>query len=491
MVNATGIYAQIFKPTAYVVSYFCLYLALAMLVPASVDYLNHNSDWQVFLGSSILTGVPALLMLIATRDDIPAFTLRFGFFLVNMLWLSTAVVAALPLYLSAAGLSFTDAFFEAISGLTTTGSTVLSGLDGMPPGLLLWRSLTQWLGGIGIIGIGLMLMPFLKIGGMQIFTIESSDTGNKPVPQFYKYSLWLLGIYVGLTLLCGLMFYLSGMSGFDAINHAMTTISTGGYSTHDASVGYFHSDGVLWTGCLFMVLGSLPFAVYVKALIHRDYNLMEDPQIPAFLIILGVVISATTAWHYLFTENESFFHVLSSTAFNVISIISTTGFASENYLTWGGFAVATFFVITFFGGCSGSTAGGLKVYRLLVVITAFRTSLQQLLSPNKVAIIKYGREAIDGSILYSVLVFVGAFLTTLVALTIAVSLTGLDLLTALSGALTTLTNVGPGFGPMIGPDHNFASVPDAAKWLFSLGMLLGRLEILAVVVLFTPAFWRH
>jgi trk system potassium uptake protein TrkH len=459
-------------------------LAAAMLAPLVTDLFAYDGDWVVFATAAGLVVTLAGVVALSTRGPTPRPTPRFGFILVVMLWVATPMAGAVPFVLH--GLSVTDAVFETISGFTTTGSTVMTGLDVQPRGILLWRSITQFLGGVGILALGLAVLPFLRIGGMQLFSKESSDRGDRPLPRFASFARSLMAVYGGLTILCALAYASVGMSAFDAVNHAMTTLSTGGYSTHDASMGFFVEDGPLWVGSLFMLIGGLPFALFISILFGRRPGEI-DPQILAYL---GIVVAASIC--LTLARSDGFeARPLAENVFNVISVITTTGYAAGDYTLIGPFAVALFFLLTFLGGCAGSTAGGVKTYRIVVTWTLMRGHLTRLVSPNAVTLTRYGSRQVDPAVFRSALVFLVAYAFCLMAITLGIAATGADLLTAHTAALTALSNVGPGLGDVIGPSGNFVSLSDAAKWLCSAAMLLGRLEILPVLVLLTPEFWRR
>ncbi|MFN3614808.1 MAG: TrkH family potassium uptake protein [Rubrimonas sp.] len=459
-------------------------LAAAMLIPAAVDLAYDSGDWKVFAISSGLVTALAGLMAFSTRGLAPPPTQRFGFIIVAMLWIATPVAGATPFLLF--GMSPMDALFESVSGFTTTGATVMVGLDDMPPGILLWRSISQFLGGVGILALGLALLPFLRIGGMQLFSKESSERGDRPLPRFAPFARSLISVYGSLFVLCALSYAAVGMSAFDAVNHAMTTVSTAGFSTYDASMGHFVENGPLWVGSIFMVLGALPFALYIAVLFGRRPSEI-DPQI---IVFIGIVAAASLSLAAMidggFDDRE-----FAQAVFNVVSIITTSGFAAGDYTLNGPFAVALFFILMFLGGCAGSTTGGIKTYRLVVTWALMRAHLRRLVMPNAVVLTRYGARQVDPAVFRSALVYLVAFALCLMLLTLALAACGLDLLTAHSAALTALANVGPGLGPIIGPSGNFSSLPDLAKLLISMGMILGRLEILPILVMLTPEFWRR
>jgi trk system potassium uptake protein TrkH len=478
-----------FRAAIHIASIFALYLALAMLVPAVVDLATGNADWQVFAFSALFLGGLSMAVALATQGRPPQATTRFGFLLVNMLWLTLAVAGAVPFMASSLEMSLTDAIFESVSGITTTGSTVISGLDDLPPGLLLWRSLLNYLGGLGVIAVGLFLLPFLNIGGVSYFKIESSDIEDKPFERFQTFALALIGIYSGLVLACALLYAAAGMDGFDAVNHAMATLATGGFSTHDASFGaYADRPAILWIGSIFMFVGSLPFSIMMLFALRGRLDALRDPQIRVFAGY-AIVFSVAVAIYLRVRADVPFFEALTHSTFNFVSVITTTGFASDDYNQWGPFAVACAFIATFLGGCSGSTTGAIKAYRFLILFELLANGLRRLIYPSQVLPVRYGDRTVDPETQRAVVLFIAAFFVIWAIGTILLGATGLDLVTATTGALTALTNVGPGLGDIIGPAGNFATLPDAAKWICSGLMLIGRLEILAVFVVFTPTFW--
>ena len=367
---------------------------------------------------------------------------------------------------------------------------MISGLDSAPPGLLLWRSLLQWIGGIGIVALGLLVLPYLKVGGFTVFKMESSDTSEKPFARFAVFVRAFFAIYIGLTVTCAILYRVLGMSDFDAVNHAMSTMATGGFSTHDASFGAFQSPALIWTATTFMAIAGLPFSVLILFAVRGRLDALRDPQIFAYAGIL-FVLSITIALSLRLSHDESFGMALTHATFNVVSVVTTTGFASTDYTLWGPLAVAILFMATFLGGCSGSTSGGIKAYRLVIIAGSIRSGLMRLIYPNSVRPVRYGSVAVEPDMQRTVFLFVCAYVGIWALGSIALAATGLDIETALSGSITALANVGPGIGPVIGPAGNFSSLGDPAKIILVFLMLLGRLEILVVLVLLLPAFWRE
>ena len=478
-----------FRPILLVIGILLTTLAVAMLLPAVADGAHGHADWKVFLISAIVSLFIGVCLVLVNRTGPATLSVRQAFLLTALSWTVITAVGALPFYFSDLGLSYTDAFFEAMSGLTTTGSTVIVGLDDAPPGILLWRALLQWLGGIGIIVMAIAVLPMLQIGGMQIFRTESSDQSEKVLPRAAQIAGAIGVIYLVLTVINGLCYWAAGMTVFEAFCHAMTTIATGGYSTSDASIGHFDSTAIQSVAMIFMVLGSLPFVLYLRAVRGGWRALVTDSQIQWFLAIAVVAILATSGWLWL-ARGWDADDALRDGAFNSLSIMTGTGYSAGNYSIWGPFCIALFLFLMFVGGCTGSTTGGIKVFRFQVAYTTARIQILHLLQPHGVFAAHYNRKPIPEGVAPAVMGFFFLFVVCLVVLTLAFSLFGLDYLTSLSGAATALANVGPGLGYMIGPAGSFAPLPDGAKWLLSFGMLLGRLELFTVLVLFVPSFWR-
>lgn len=477
-----------FSFVAYVTGIAGLNLAAAMLLPMAVDLIDGNPDWQAFLLSSAIVGFFSLMAVLTFSGRTVPFSRRFGFLLINSLWVGATLAASLPYQVSVLHLGFGAAIFETVSGLTTTGSTVLHGLDTMPRGLLLWRSMTQWIGGIGIIAMGLFLLPFLRVGGMQVYRMESSAQDERPVARFSQFAADMLIVYAVLTLACALGYRLAGMGAFDALNHAMTTISTGGFSTHDTSMSRF-GRGVHLVAIVFMIAGALPFTAILRAIVTRNPLAIYDPQIPVFLAVLAGF--STLAF---ISGNSAMDHDVAGLAinsvFSVVSVITTTGFASTDYLTWGTMTVGVFLIATFLGGCTGSTAGGLKTFRLIILFRSLRLGLNEVIFPRGTFLIRYAGRQMSEQALRAVGVFAFAMVTIVLLASLGMMSVGMDFETAFSAALTALTNTGPGLSKQIGPSGNFGLLPEPALWIMSVTMLLGRLEIITVLVLATPTFWR-
>ncbi|WP_150304082.1 TrkH family potassium uptake protein [Pseudomonas saliphila] len=476
------------RPVIYVCGFLVLILAGMMLAVGVFAWSRRDPETQVFLICAAIAAVSGAVMVLSCRRAQFNLIARQLYLLTSLSWVIMSLVGALPLIFSHSNLSLTDALFEAVSGITTTGSTVLSGLEHRPASLLLWRSLLQWLGGLGVIGMAVSILPFLRVGGMRLFHTESSDWSDKSVPRLQSLARLLLGTYFGISVACILSYWAAGMSLFDAINHAMTTVSTGGYATDDRSMGRF-SHGILWIASLFMLLGALPFTMIITFLRRPAMDTLKNQQAIGLVFIIGTVSLMLTGV-LIYQHQYEPFEALTHATFNLVSVITTTGYASTDYLGWGAFSVALFFLVMFIGGCSGSTSGGMKVFRFQLSYLFLRTQIRKLVHPSGVFITQYNGRRVQDEIIQSAVAFSFLFFLALAVITLLLALLGLDLLTSVSASATALTNVGPGVGEIIGPAGNFATLPAAAKWLLCFAMLLGRLELLTLMVLFTPIFWR-
>ena len=467
-------------------------LGCSMVIPAIIDFLWHDFDWRVFANAAMIC-IFVGVSLILTNLRAPmqgSLTIREAYLLTASSWIVVALFAALPFSMSNLQLSYTDAFFEAMSGLTTTGSSVLTGPQLAQPGILLWRGLLQWLGGIGIIVMAVALLPMMRIGGMQLFRTESSDRSEKALPMFSQIVGNIFWTYVAFTLLCIIGLRMAGMPAFDAVAHALATVSTGGFSTWDTSLGHYDNPGAEVVTIIFMLLGSITFTLYLRLWHGRAGTIWRDSQLRWFLGITATLVTVMTVW-LIVAREVSPVEALRKASFNIVSIITTTGFATDDYAQWGPFAVGVFFFVTFVGGCTGSTSGGLKIFRIQVLFQVTRSQLRRVLYPHGVFPATYQGRPISIDVQWSVIAFVFLFGASFAAITLLLALQGLDFLTSASGAATALANVGPGLGDLLGPVGNFASLPAAAKWVLSFGMLLGRLELITLLTLLTPSFWRR
>ncbi|WP_201257914.1 MULTISPECIES: TrkH family potassium uptake protein [Marinobacter] len=465
-------------------------LSIFMTLPVILLAGSEAPNAMAFAESAAIVWGLGILGMAATYRKPRDLKPRYMFVLTVSSWFIIALFSSLPFYLSDLGISAADAFFEGTSGITTTGATVLSGLDDMDRDLLIWRSILQWIGGIGIIGMFVAVLPFLRVGGMRLFATESSEWTDKALPRMKTLSRGLLVVYLAFSIIAVVTYWFSGMTLFDAFNHGLTSIATGGFSTSDLSMGKFN-DLILMEATFFMIIGSLPFFLFVREMHGQHGVLFRDQQVRLFLAILFFVPLFLTLYRWMVSPVPfDPIHNYASTLFNVTSVVTTTGYASEDYSAWGPLAFVLFFFLMFVGGCSGSTAGGMKIFRFQLSLIILREQLMRLLHPRAVLTRNYNGRAVSDEIISSMIAYTFIFLLCLLLITVALAAMQLDFVTALSGALTSLTNVGPGLGDIIGPAGNFGPLPDAAKWVLSVGMLMGRLEILSVVIVLSPAFWR-
>ena len=484
-----GYLSPVFLPLGVLIAL----LGVAMLAPALVDYSAGHQEWEIFVLASAVTIFLGCGLALANRCRVGGLDIRQAFIFTLSAWLVLPAFAALPFYFCVPQIQYTDCFFEAMSGLSTTGATIFTGLEDMNDGLLLWRAILQWLGGIGIIVMALVILPMLKIGGFQLFRLESSQQSGKSMPKITQYALWICLIYLVFTLACIITYYAFSMSLFDAVTHAMTTIATGGFSTRDNSFAAFSDPRLKIAAIVFMCCGSFPFVLYVFAITGKPQALWNDSQIRTFLaiVIAALGILLVHEWR----TSGQIIAVLDK-AFNVVSVITGTGYASSDYAHHdyaggGGVASVVFFLLMFIGGCAGSTSCGIKIFRLQILTSMVVTHLKQICYPHGVFTPWYQNRPVQADICASVLTFFFLFILCVVILALFLAMTGLDFITSISAALTALANVGPGLGPIIGPAGNFAGLSDAAKWALSAGMVLGRLELVTILVFLSPAFWRH
>ncbi len=461
-----------------------------MLVPALYCWGAGIDGAATFGVAAGITGFVAGALILGSRSELRQLNVRQMYLLTALAWVSASFFAALPFAFHGLGLDLTDAYFEAVSGLTTTGSTVMTGLDTAPEDILVWRALLQWLGGLGIIVMAMVALPVLRVGGMQLFHTESSDRTERVFASTTQFIRYVMSAYTLLTLLCTVAYVLAGMPLFDAALHALTTLSTGGYSTHDASLGRYTGAGIHWVAIVFMLAGALPFVLYVQLAQGKRLREVWQSQVTVYLAIILVAAVAIGAWLWL-DQGRSPEPALRHALFTVVSIVTTTGYASSDYMLWGGFPLAIIFVLMYLGGCTGSTSGGIKVFRLQVIYLFARAQVTRQIMPNRVVATRLDHRDVSTAVASSVLAFVGLCVGTIAGVTIILSVFGLDFMTALSSAVTAIGNVGPGLGDTVGPAGHFSSFSDAAKLVMSAAMLLGRLELMTVLVVLTPFFWRE
>ncbi len=478
------------RPVFFVIGLMTAALGMAMFAPMLVDFFDEGRSWRGFGVAGLFTTVFGAVMATATYTPKPNLRARGAFVLTVFAWIVLSLMASIPFMLEPMKLSFTDALFEATSGITTTGATVLTGLDDMPRGVLLWRAILQWIGGIGIIVTAMAILPMLNVGGMQLFRLESSDVGEKILPKAAGLAAGISGIYLLLTVLCMIGYLLTGMGGFDAVAHAMTTVATGGYSTSDASMGGFVDNGADIVCIIFMMAGAMPFGVYLIMATRGNFKApFQDSQVRAFIVVMAALITVVAVSLYV-SGQMSWLRGLRLSAFNTVSIVTGTGYATTDYQMWGPFAMGAFFGFMFIGGCAGSTACSLKIFRYQVAFEAMRAYLFKMPRRNAVAPLRYAGKPLPDSVVYSVMSYFFVFFMTIIIVAILLALIGLDPVTAWSGAGSAVANVGPGLGDIIGPAGNYQALPATAKWVLLIAMIIGRLEIITALVMFTPAFWR-
>lgn len=477
------------RPVGYVVGLLVAFLGVSMFVPMCVDIYVGNPHWMIFAESAIVTTLCGGLMSLAARNGVgDRLTIQQTFLLTTGVWIALPLFGAIPFVLGATEARFVDAFFEAMSGMTTTGATVFTELGALPDGLKLWRGLLQWFGGIGIIVVAMVFLPELRIGGMQIFRSEAFDTMGKVLPQAVDIAKQISFIYVGLTLVCVVAYQVVGMPVFEAIVHALTTVSTGGFSTSDISFGAYQG-APEYVASVFMILASLPFVRYVQMVAGTARPFFRDSQIQTYLVMI-LALTLLMTFYRMFANGDHLEHGFREGLFNVTSIISGTGFASVDYQLWGPMPVALFFFIGLVGGCAGSTSCSIKVFRYQLFFAALKAQVRRLHSPHGVFTPRYEGRPVAEDVLSSVMAFFVLFIVTLGAVSLALGLTGLDFITSVSGAASMLGNIGPGLGDTIGPAGNYATINDTAKWISIFAMLVGRLELMVVYAIFTVNFWR-
>jgi len=478
-----------YKTVFFTLGVLQIILGISMIIPIIFQIIFNELD-SSFIGAGIITIIFGVLFSLSNLDHQKKLNLQQAFLLTALSWLSIAVFGSLPFIFSTLQLSVTDAFFESMSGITTTGSTIITNLNDGPKSILVWRAILQWLGGIGIIVMAITLMPIMNVGGMQLFKISSNDASEKILPKSKEISLRLIIIYLILTFFCATFYKIFGMGYFDSLTHSMTTIATGGFSNYNESIGYFNSTNIEITAMIFIVLGSIPFITYIKFLNGNKKIFISDSQIRSFLKI--ILISIIILSIYLIFKNESIStKIIRQISFNVVSILTGTGYVTHEFDNWGSFPLIFFLILMFIGGCAGSTACGIKIFRIQILYAFIINQLKKIIYPRGVFVIKYDNNNVDDKFMSSIISFIYLYVAIFFIITALLSLSGLDFVTSISGAATSISNVGPGLGSLIGPNGNFSLLPDISKWILSLAMILGRLELFAILVLFLPSFWRN
>ena len=461
-----------------------------MLIPFFVQFIYDEKN-STFLASASITAFIGILLILTNLEDDRKLNLQEAFLLTALSWLSIAAFGCIPFFLSNLNLSFVDSFFESMSGITTTGSTIITDLDNSPKSILIWRAILQWLGGIGIIVMAITILPLLNIGGMQLFRMESSDTAEKILPKTREITLIISMIYLTLTFVCGIAYWAVGMNIFDSIAHAMTTIATGGFSTYSNSIGHFQNPKIEIVSIIFIILGSLPFIAYLKFIKGDREIFFKDNQIKGLIYILIISVVLIFLYLALSSTEYNFFENLRISTFNVVSVLSGTGYVTDNFSSWGKFPLIFFLFLMFLGGCAGSTTCGIKIFRFQILASFMLNQIKKLVYPHGIFPMKYNNEKINNQFMYSIITFIFLYFFIFFILAMLLALNGLDFITAISGSASAISNVGPGLGDIIGPNGNFSNLPSFSKLCLSFGMLLGRLELFAVLVLFFPSFWKN
>ena len=478
------------KTVFFAIGVLLITLGIFMLIPFFVQFIYDERN-GTFLSSASITIFIGILLVLTNLEENKKLNLQQAFLLTTLSWLSIAIFGCIPFLLSNLNLSIVDAFFESMSGITTTGSTIITNLDNAPKGILIWRAILQWLGGIGVIVMAITVLPLLNVGGMQLFRMESSDTTEKILPRTREVTIIISAIYLTLTFACGAAYWLVGMNIFDSIAHSMTTIATGGFSTYSSSIGYFQNPKIEIIAIIFIVLGSIPFIAYLKFVKGDQKIFFKDVQIKGLIYIFIVSILLMLLYLLLSNKEYSFAENLRISTFNVVSILSGTGYVTSDFSLWGKFPLIFFLFLMFIGGCAGSTTCGIKIFRFQILGLFILNQIKKLIYPHGIFPMKYNNEKISNPFIYSIMTFIFLYFFIFFILAALLSLDGLDFVTALSGSASAISNVGPGLGDVIGPNGNFSDLPNFSKLSLSLGMLLGRLELFAVLVLFFPSFWKN
>ena len=477
-----------YKTVFFTLGILLIILGIAMIVPMGFQLIYNEFD-STFIISSIITITFGILFFLSNIDHLKSINTHQAFLLTALSWLSIAVFGSLPFFFSNLNLSITDSFFESMSGITTTGATILNNIENSPKGILIWRAMLQWLGGIGVILMAITLMPIMNIGGMQLLKISSYDTSEKILPKSKQISLRLILVYLFLTLSCAIFYKIFGMNFFDSITHSMTTIATGGFSNYDQSIGYFNNPYIEVISIFFILLGSIPFILYIKFISDDKKIIFKDEQVKLFFKLSLVSILILFLYLIIFNKDLSQVHIR-SVVFNVVSILTGTGYVTKEFDQWGNFPLIFFLILMFIGGCAGSTTCGIKIFRVHILYYFIRNQLLKIIYPRAIINLKYNNNKVEDKLIASIISFIYLYILIFFVLASLLTLTGLDFITSISGAASSLSNVGPGLGNEIGPNSNYSGIPNQSKWLLSFGMILGRLEIFAILIIFLPSFWR-
>ncbi len=477
------------RPVSYVIGLLVAVLGATMFAPMALDLARGDPEWETFLQAGVVTLVTGVFVAFASANGVSkGINIRLAFLLTTGVWVALPAFGAIPFIIGETKLSLSDAVFEAMSGMTTTGATVIEGLETHSMGILLWRGILQWLGGLGIVIVAMIFLPVMKVGGMQFFQSEGFDTSGKALPRALDIAKGLLVIYIVLTLMCAGAYYVAGMDAFNSVVHSFTTVATGGFSTADASFGAFPG-APQYVGALFMFLASVPFIRLLQAMRGDIKPFFRDSQLRTYLLWTAYAVALIVVFRtsLLGEFSEPMFR---ETLFNTVSVFSGTGYVDGDMLSWGSFPLAILFCVGAIGGCSGSTGCSIKVFRYQILLRAMATQIRKMYSPSRVVPVRFEGRTVSKSVLDSIILLFSCFILSFGVLIVLLSMTGITFLSAVTAAWTSIFNIGPIFGaevPVSGAIHGF---PDSAKWLMTFGMLIGRLEIVSVFVLFLPRFWR-
>ncbi|PAV26891.1 trk system potassium uptake protein TrkH [Tamilnaduibacter salinus] len=465
--------------------------SITMLPPLGISLLYEDGQWTRFANGMAIIAIGGLLIWAPFRRIRGDLRVRDGFVVTTLFWVVLSVAGSVPLYLSGnPPHTFIDALFEAVSGLTTTGSTVITGIDDLPKSILWYRQQLQWLGGMGIIVLAVAILPMLGIGGMQLYRAEVPGPvkDNKLTPRIAETAKALWYIYVLLTGVCAVAYWLAGMTWFDAIGHSFSTIAIGGFSTHDASIGYFNSAAIEMIAVVFMLLSGANYALHFMAWRQRNLALyLADSEFKFYISALAI-ISTITITTLIATETLGPFEAITQGLFEVVSLATTTGFGTADFSVWPLMLPFMLFTMSFMGGCAASTGGGIKVVRILLIFRQGAREMKRLLHPNAVMPVKLGNRPVSDRVLQAVWGFFSVYMFMFLIMLVILQATGLDQVTAWTAVGATINNLGPGLGEVA---YHYGDIPDLAKWVLCFAMLLGRLEVFTLLLLFTPAFWRR
>lgn len=478
------------RPVGYVVGLLVAVMGVAMMAPLIFDLLEGDPEWQTFLQSGVVTFIAGAVIALSCSNGAGAgLTVRHSFLLTTGAWILMPAFGAFPFVLGETDLSIVDAYFEAVSGMTTTGATAIAGLEEHSYGILLWRGILQWLGGLGIVIVAMIFLPVMKVGGMQFFQSEGFDTFGKALPRALDISKGLLAIYITLTIVCAFAYFVAGMNVQESIVHSFTTIATGGYSTSDDSFAAFPG-APQYVAVAFMILAGLPFVRLIQVFAGDPKPLFRDMQVRAYVMWSSYAVLLVTLFR-ISTQGEFSEEMFRSTLFNVVSIFSGTGYGDGDVMSWGPFPFAILFCVGTIGACSGSTGCAIKVFRFQIMLRALGAQIQRMHSPNRIVAVRFEGRPVSAEVMDSIMLLFTCFVLSFGGLIVLLGMTGISFTAAVTGAWASIFNIGPVFGAEVGLSGAINTFPDSAKWLMISGMLLGRLEIVSVLVLILPRFWRN